>query len=70
MVNHSGHAKFVVSRIWREGKVILPNAQTVLEEGDRLLIITLKSQVNVLTTLFGEHEEQDWNKDNIDWNDD
>ena len=40
----------------------------MLEEGDRLLIITLKSQVNVLTTLFGEHEEQDWNKDNIDWN--
>ena len=58
----------MVSRIWREGKVTLPNAQTVLEEGDRLLIITLKSQVNVLTTLFGEHEEQDWNKDNIDWN--
>ncbi len=68
VVHHSEHAKFVVSRIWREGKVILPNAQTVLEEGDRLLIITLKSQVNVLTTLFGEHEEQDWNKDNIDWN--
>ena len=40
----------------------------MLDEGDRLLIITLKSQVNVLTTLFGEHEEQDWNKDNIDWN--
>ena len=68
VVHHSEHAKFVISRIWREGKVILPNAQTVLEEGDRLLIITLKSQVNVLTTLFGEHEEQDWNKDNIDWN--
>ena len=49
VVHHSEHAKFVVSRIWREGKVILPNAQTVLEEGDRL-------------------EEQDWNKDNIDWN--
>ncbi len=68
VVHHSEHAKFVVSRIWREGKVILPNASTVLQEGDRLLIITLKSQVNVLTTLFGEHEEQDWNKDNIDWN--
>ena len=50
VVNHSGHAKFVVSRIWREGKVILPNAQTVLEEGDRLLIITLKSPVNVKRT--------------------
>ena len=48
--------------------MILPNATTVLQEGDRLLIITLKSQVNTLTTLFGEHEEQDWNKDNIDWN--
>ena len=68
VVHHSDHAKFVVSRIWREGKVILPNATTVLQEGDRLLIITLKSQVNTLTTLFGEHEEQDWNKDNIDWN--
>ncbi|RKV75016.1 MAG: transporter, partial [Alloprevotella sp.] len=27
VVHHSEHAKFVVSRIWREGKVILPNAQ-------------------------------------------
>lgn len=68
VVHHSEHAKFVVSRIWRGGKVILPNASTVLQEGDRLLLITLKTQVDVLTTLFGEHEEVDWNKDNIDWN--
>ena len=38
-------SSFVVSRLWRDGKVILPNAHTVLESGDRLLVITKEKMV-------------------------
>lgn len=62
------HSKFVVSRIWRDGKVILPNSETVVEEGDRLLVIAQKAQVDALTELFGQHDETDWMEKNIDWN--
>lgn len=60
--------RFVVSRIWRAGKVILPNADTVLESGDRILVITQKRFVKHLTILFGKLDNTDWNRSNIDWN--
>lgn len=60
--------KFVISRLWREGKVTIPTSETVLEEGDRLLVITSEADVNTLTMLFGEQEHVDWNKEDIDWN--
>ncbi len=61
-------SKFVVSRLWRNGKVILPTAETVLEEGDRVLVITQEKFVDQLTIFFGSRDETDWNKKNIDWN--
>ena len=61
-------SKFVVSRIWRSGKVILPTAETVIEEGDRVLVITQQRFVEQLTIFFGSIDETDWNKQNIDWN--
>ena len=62
-------SKFVVSRLWRDGKVILPNGESVLEEGDRILVITQKRDLNRLTVLFGELDETtDWNSNNVDWN--
>ena len=60
--------KFVISRLWRDGKVTIPTSDTVLREGDRLLVITSEADVNKLTMLFGEQEHADWNKDDIDWN--
>ncbi len=60
--------KFVVSRLWRTGKVILPDSETKLEEGDRLLVITRKKSVERLTLYFGRRDETDWNQNNIDWN--
>lgn len=60
--------KFVVSRLWRDGKVILPNADTLLEQNDRILVITKRKLVKQLTVLFGRIDETDWNKKNIDWN--
>lgn len=63
-----GHRKFVISRLWRDGKVSIPTSEKILKEGDRLLVITSEKDVQSLTVLFGEQENKDWNKDDIDWN--
>lgn len=63
-----GGSKFVVSRLWRSGKVMLPNAETVFEEGDRVLVITTPKYLRQLTVFFGRRDETDWNRKNIDWN--
>lgn len=62
------YAKFVISRLWREGKVTIPTSDTVVREGDRLLVITSEKNAPTLTVLFGEQEHTDWNKEDIDWN--
>ena len=61
-------SKFVVSRLWRQGKVILPNSETHIEDGDRLLVITKKKFVQTLTILFGRRDETNWNANDVDWN--
>ena len=61
-------SKFVVSRLWRQGKVILPNSETRIEDGDRLLVITKKKFVPTLTILFGRRDETNWNANDVDWN--
>lgn len=61
-------SKFVVSRLWRDGKVILPNAQTTLEDGDRILVITRACQVAQLTIYFGRRDDTNWNRKDVDWN--
>ena len=53
----SDSAKFVVSRLWRGGKVILPTGDSTLEEGDRILVITQKRFVDRLTIFFGRRDE-------------
>ncbi|MBU3814603.1 MAG: putative transporter [Candidatus Bacteroides intestinipullorum] len=62
------YAKFVISRLWREGKVTIPTSDTVIREGDRLLVLTPEKDAPTLTVLFGEQEHTDWNKEDIDWN--
>lgn len=59
---------FIISRIWRNGKVIVPMAQTVMMENDNILIVTTRDEVPVMDILFGKHMEKDWNRDKIDWN--
>ena len=61
-------SKFVVSRLWRQGKVILPNSETRIEDGDRPLVITKKKFVQTLTILFGRRDETNWNANDVDWN--
>lgn len=60
--------KFVISRLWRDGVVTIPTSDTLLEENDRVLVITNEKDAPALTVLFGEQEKTDWNSDDIDWN--
>ncbi|MDL2222052.1 putative transporter [Parabacteroides sp. OttesenSCG-928-N08] len=62
------HTHFVISRLWRDGKVIIPTSETLLQENDHLLIISGKADVEMIKALFGEHENIDWNNEDIDWN--
>lgn len=67
-IGKSGYPKFVISRVWRDGAVSIPTFDKILKENDRLLVITTEKDVPALTILFGEQENRDWNKEDIDWN--
>lgn len=63
-----GH-HYVISRLWRgDEEVNIPTSETMLQNGDRILVVTNEKDVPALTMLFGEHEKTDWNKADIDWN--
>ncbi|MCM1151368.1 MAG: putative transporter [Alistipes sp.] len=59
---------FVVSRLWRNGRVSIPTSDKTLEENDVILAITNPEEADALLLLFGEQEHKDWNSGNIDWN--
>ncbi|WP_321332213.1 putative transporter [uncultured Bacteroides sp.] len=67
-IAHLSYPKFVISRLWRDGNVSIPTSEKMIKEGDRLLVITSEKDVLALTVLFGEQENTDWNKEDIDWN--
>lgn len=67
-VSEMDHGQFTVTRLWREGKVMLPHAETELQQGDRLMVITDRAQLKPLTIFFGHRDKTDWNKEDIDWN--
>ncbi|NDW09487.1 putative transporter [Dysgonomonas sp. 520] len=60
--------KFVISRIWSDGKVTIPTSDNVLALNDHVMVISIKSDVEHIKVLFGEQENVDWNKEDIDWN--
>ncbi|MDL2277575.1 putative transporter [Parabacteroides sp. OttesenSCG-928-G07] len=60
--------QFVISRLWRDGKVIIPTSDTLLQPNDHLLVISSKGDIEVIKTLFGDQENVDWNNEDIDWN--
>lgn len=59
---------FVISRIWKDGKVIIPTSDSVIEKDEHLLVISSRTDVESVKTLFGQKENVDWNKKDIDWN--
>lgn len=62
------HLKFIVSRVWRDEKVFVPQSSTILWEGDGILVVSKKDEVSALEILFGRRSKEDWNKEEIDWN--
>ena len=60
--------KFVITRVWRDGKVKIATSDTQLSEGDHVLLISKKEDTDSAVLLFGKQENKDWNNENIDWN--
>ena len=57
--------KFIISRIYRGGAVMVPVASTVLDEGDDVLVVTSQNSVEAVTLLFGEQidmPKEAWDK--------
>lgn len=67
-IRQNADCHFVISRIWKDGNLIIPTSGTVIEENEHLLIISGRSDVERIRTIFGHKEEIDWNKKEIDWN--
>lgn len=67
-VAQMSHLHFVISRLWRDGKVSIPTGDTKLIEGDKILVVTSVDEADALTLLFGVKEHEDWNAADIDWN--
>ncbi len=67
-VRKNASAQFVISRVWKDGKVMIPTSETVLEQGEHIMVISSKNDVKKIETLFGHQEDVDWNKKGIDWN--
>lgn len=66
-IANEAQTKFIISRIWRDGQVILPKADTYLFKNDNLLVVTNKESASAMELLFGKHIAKDWNKEEIDW---
>lgn len=67
-IRKNADCQFVISRIWKNGKVIIPTSETVIEENEHILVISGKKDVEKIQALFGHQENVDWNKEDIDWN--
>ena len=62
------HLHFIISRIWRGDTLIIPSSQTVLHEGDHLLVLVHPEDVEEMEQFFGRRaESRDWNRPDIDW---
>ena len=67
-VRQNADCPFVISRIWKDEKLIIPTSDTILEKGEHILVISGKKDVDKIKTVFGQQENIDWNKKDIDWN--
>ena len=62
----AGHTdEFVVSRMMRDGSIFLPGSDTILQKGDKVLIVTSQHNVDAIRIIFGEEVPMhldDWKK--------
>lgn len=67
-VRRHADIQFVISRIWKGDKVIIPTSETIIEQNEHVLVISGRKDVDQLKKLFGPQENIDWNQKGIDWN--
>ena len=67
-ISQMSHLKFIISRTWRGQQVLVPQADTLLQLYDNVLVVTNKDDIGAMEILFGEKTETDWNGEKIDWN--
>lgn len=67
-IRQNANCQFVISRIWKDGKLVIPTSETILEKDDHLLLISGKKDVETIKSIFGHQENVDWNKKDINWN--
>ena len=67
-IRQSAECQFVISRVWKNGELIIPTSETILEEGEHVLVVSGKKDVKRIEQIFGHKENVDWNKKDIDWN--
>ncbi len=73
--------RLVISRVWKnfdpdaigqkpvaDGMVIIPTGDTIIEEGELVLILCKEAEAGKAEALFGQRMSKDWNISNIDWN--
>lgn len=65
---HESPVHFVISRLWRNGQVSIPMPDSVIREGDHLMLICDKDDIHTFGKMFGHEESTDWNRPDIDWN--
>ena len=51
---HEFGGDFVVSRIMKGDEIVFPTGETVLDEGDKVLVVTSQDEVDKIRILFGE----------------
>ncbi len=57
--------RFIISRIMKNGEVLVPGPETVFEKGDKLLIVTSHQHADSVRIIFGEEihmHKEDWEK--------
>lgn len=67
-IRQEAGCQFVISRVWKNEKLIIPTSDTILEENEHVLVISGKKDLERIQALFGHREDVDWNKKDIDWN--
>lgn len=59
---------FIISRIWRQEELLLPNSNTPIHEHDHILVLCHEEDAGELEAFFGKRDDrQDWNRPDINW---
>ncbi len=67
-IRQNADCQFVISRVWKDGMVMIPTSETILEKDEHIIVISSRNDVEKIRVLFGQQENVDWNKKDIDWN--